>query len=273
METDSSPSPPPPPPPVDPKVVSLPPPPALPPSLPPLATLTFSDDHAHYRKALEVWRYRVDNPSSEGGWALEVQWYQLNRGEEPFELRAGVFGIAGNPHPPPPGAVYYKPVKLDDLWDIYEGVEPHPFIMGMLSTVEVKAYRNKKDRAGASDASVSLFADLYNQTEGDRTLLTHCVGSIIQIWSRSIRSETDGMDDLLNQFKDRISEVSSLFPSLGGEAPIIQCLSENLSRRPFGTIYSLVRMARDGSDLLSADAGSLHDLEPPSTAPPSTMGN
>lgn len=173
MEADSSPSLPPPPPPVDPNAVSVPPPPAFPPPLPPLATLTFSNDNAHYRKALEIWRYRVDDPSSEGGWALEVRWGQLNRGEEPFELRAGVFVIAGNPYSPPPGAVYYKPVKLDDLRDIYEGEKPHPFIMSMLSPIERQTFEHC--RAEARDTSVS---HLYKKTCTNSSRMSRTVNDL-----------------------------------------------------------------------------------------------
>jgi hypothetical protein len=138
----------------------LPPPPPPPPppgphgnAPPTLPLLTYSKSYAHYREALTKWQYRIVITLSGKDWPLSILWTRVNDRNEPIELQAIVYPSPDSPHPPGGCPRLYTPVRLGDLWDIYQGQKPSPVIMSMLSRIERKAF--DRHRAGANDASVS----------------------------------------------------------------------------------------------------------------------
>jgi hypothetical protein len=139
----------------------LPPPPPPPPpppgpysnAPPALPLLTYSKSHAHYREALTKWQYRIVISLSGKDWPLSILWTRVNDRNEPIELQAIVYPSPDSPHPPGGCPQLYKPMRIEDLWDIYKGHEPSPAVISMLSPIERKALN--RYRAGANDPSVS----------------------------------------------------------------------------------------------------------------------
>lgn len=96
------------------------------------------------------------------------------------------------------------------------------------------------------------------------------MGSTVQIDLQSALSDAGSVDEVLQLFKDRLSDVNSIL-SIDSEQPsIYDCLTAQLGSQRLASICAIGKMVEAGSELIRARSGSFEPSNPPSIAPPST---